>query len=364
MSLGQRIKVSRQALGLSLRDLESKIDNRVSAQAISKYEREESMPSSGVLIALAGVLGVSEDYLVSDTDIVLESVDFRKKCFTGAREKNQVEAKVLDFLERYLTVEDILGLSTVNWDMPREAPWPILNDLAEVEQAALGLRLYWKVGENPIPNLVELLEDRGIKILSIPLSDNIDGLAARVGRNSKKATSSVIVVNRNQWGERQRFTIAHELGHMALEVGSRIDEEKAAHRFASAFLMPAETLRAEIGKFRKSMGWSELFELKRLFGVSVQALTYRCKEIGIFNKSLFQYLFKEFNRRGWRTFPYEEPYSIEKGEEPTRFRRLCYRALAENLISEAKAAELLGLSVHELVQQMDMPPNSEEISEN
>ena len=364
MSLGQRIKLSRRALGLSLRDLASKIDNRISAQAISKYERDESIPSSGVLIALAGALGVSEDYLASDTDIVLESVDFRKKCFTGAREKNQVEAKVLDFLERYLTVEDILGLPTVDWDMPREAPWPILNDLAEVEQAAHNLRLHWRVGISPIPNLVEMLEDRGIKILSTPLSENIDGLTARVSRNNRKATSSVIVVNRNQWGERQRFTIAHELGHMALEVGSGVDEEKAAHRFAGVFLMPAETLRAEIGKFRKSMGWSELFELKRYFGVSVQALTYRCREIGIFNKSLFQQLFDEFNRRGWRTYPYQEPYAIEKGEEPTRFHRLCYRALAEKFISEAKAAELLGLSVHELVQLMDNPPNSEAISEN
>ena len=363
MSLGQRIKVSRQAMGLSLRDLESKIDNRVSAQAISKYERDESVPSSGVLSALAEALGVSEDYLVSNTDIVLESVDFRKKSFTSAKEKNQVEAKVLDFLERYLTVEDILGLPTVNWDMPREAPWPILNDLVEVEQAALNLRLYWRVGKNPIPNLVVSLEDRGIKILSIPLSDNIEGLTARVSRNKRKSTSSVIVVNRNEWGERQRFTIAHELGHMVLEVGSRVDEEKAAHRFAGAFLMPAETLRSEIGKFRKSMGWSELFELKRLFGVSVQALTYRCMEIGIFNRSLFQYLFNEFKRRGWRTFPYKEPYAIEKEEEPTRFQRLCYRALAENLISEAKTAELLGLSVHELIQQMDKPPNSEETSE-
>ncbi len=366
MSLGQRIRVSRRALDLSLRDLESKIDNRVSAQAISKYERDESIPSSGVLIALARALGVSEDYLASDTDIVLESVDFRKKRFTGAREKNQVEAKVLDFLERYLTVEDILGLPTVDWDIPREAPWPVLNDLAEVEQAALNLRHYWGIGINPIPNLVEMLEDRGIKILSIPLSENIDGLTARVSRNKRKATSSVIVVNRRHrhWGERQRFTIAHELGHMVLEAGPGVDEEKAAHRFAGAFLMPAETLRVEIGKFRNSMGWEELFELKRFFGVSVQALTYRCKEIGIFNQSLFQHLFNEFNRLGWRTYPYKEPFAIEIGEEPTRFHRLCYRALAENLISEAKAAELLGRSVHELVQLMDKPPNSEDISKN
>ena len=148
---------------------------------------------------------------------------------------------------------------------------------------------------------------------------------------------------------------------MVLESG--VDKEKAAHRFAGAFLIPAETLRAEIGRFRNSMGWSELFELKRFYGVSVQALTYRCKDIGIFNKSVFQHFFDEFNRRGWRSFPYKEPFAIEKGEEPTRFHRLCYRALAEKLISEARAAELLGLSVHELVQRMDNPPNSEDFSE-
>ena len=362
MSLGQRIKLSRHALGLSLRDLESKIDNRVSAQAISKYERDESMPSSGVLIVLAGALGVSEDYLSHDSDIVLEDIEFRKKSFASEREKIQVEARVLNLLERYLTVEDILGLPTVGWDMPRDTLWPVLSNLAEIEQAALNIRLYWGVGINPIPNLVELFEDRGIKILSIPLSDNIDGLTARVCRNYRRSTSSVIVANQNQCGERQRFTIAHELGHMVLEVGPGIDEEKASHRFAGAFLMPAETLRAEIGKFRKSIGWGELFELKRIFGVSVQALTYRCTELGIFNKSLFRILFREFKRRGWRTYPYEEPFAIEKIEVPTRFVRLCYRALAEDLISEAKAAELLGLSVHEVVQRMDRPPSLVESS--
>ncbi len=360
MSFGQRLKVSRNALGLSLRDLEHKIDNRVTAQAISKYERDESIPSSGVLIALAGALGVSEDYLASETEIVLESVGFRKKHFASARVKIQVKARVLDLLDRYLTVEDILGLPTVNWDMPRDAPWPILNDLAETDQAALGLRLYWGVGTNPILNLVELLEGRGIKILSIPLSDNIDGLTARVSRAHGKAMSSVIVVNRKQCRERQRFTIAHELGHMVLEVRTGIDEEKAAHRFAGAFLMPAETLRAEIGRFRKSIGWSELFELKRIFGVSVQALTYRCKELGIFNESLFRYLLNELKLRGWRSYPYEEPFSSKDGEEPTRFSRLCYRALAEELISESKAGELLGISVRDLVQRMDKPPEPEE----
>ncbi|MCY4231081.1 MAG: helix-turn-helix transcriptional regulator, partial [Alphaproteobacteria bacterium] len=95
MTVGQRIRVSRRACGLSLRDLEARIDNRVTAQAISKYERDESMPSSGVLIALADALEVPIDYLASDSEIRLEAVDFRKKRLTSRREEAQVEANVL-----------------------------------------------------------------------------------------------------------------------------------------------------------------------------------------------------------------------------------------------------------------------------
>ena len=143
MTVGQRIRVCRHASGLSLRDLEARIGNRVTAQAISKYERDEAMPGSGVLIALADALDVSVDYLASDSDIRLEAVDFRKKRLTSKREEAQVEARVLHLLERYLAVEEILRLPTVAWDMPREAPWPVLHDLAEAEHAALGLRAYW-----------------------------------------------------------------------------------------------------------------------------------------------------------------------------------------------------------------------------
>ncbi len=358
MSMGQRIKMSRLADGLSLRDLQAKIDNRVTAQAISKYERGESMPSSGVLIALANALGVSAAYLASDSKISLEAVDYRRKRLTSKREEAQVEAKVLDLLERYLTVEEILGLPTIARDLPRDAPWPVLHDVAEAEQAAHGVRGHWGLGIDPIPNLVELLEERGIKVLSMPLA-NIDGLAASV-RRKDRSVASVIVINQRDWGERQRFTAAHELGHMVLDVAPKVDDEKAAHRFAGAFLMPAETLRAEIGKHRRSIGWRELFDLKAIFGVSVRALTYRCKDLGIFGSSLFRQLCNEFDHRGWRSPPHREPGAMQ-GEKPKRFERLCFRALAEDAISESKAAELLGCSVHELLRLMDEPPNLESI---
>ena len=356
MTLGQRIKVCRRSSRFSLRDLEARIDNRVTAQAISKYERGETMPGSAVLIALADALDVSVDYLTSDSEIRLESVDFRRKRLASKREEAQVEARVLHLLERYLAVEEILRLPTIAWDMPREAPWPVLYDLAEAEHAALGLRAYWGLGLDPIPNLAELVEERGIKVLSMNLT-NIDGLTAR-GRREDRSVASVIVVNRGDWGERQRLTVAHELGHMVLDVAPKVDDEKAAYRFAGAFLMPAETLRVEIGKHRKSMGWSELFDLKRLFGVSVQALTYRCKDLGIFGNPLFRHLFDEFVRRGWRSPPFREPWAMP-GEQPMRFERLCFRALAEGVISEAKAAELLGHSVRELNRRMNEPPSEE-----
>ena len=351
--IGERLRLARAAAGLSLRDLEARIDNRVTAQAISKYERNESTPGSGVLIALAKALDVSVDYLAGERELVLEDVEFRKNRFAGKREEASVEARILHHLERYLAVEELLGLASVAWDKPRGAPWPVLADPAEAEQAADGVRDHWGLGRDPIPNLVDLLEDRGVKVLSIPLSDSIDGLTARVRREGG-AFASVVVVNESAWGERQRFTMAHELGHMALEVHRPVEVEKSAHRFAGAFLMPAETLRAEIGKRRKSVGWGELFELKRIFGVSVQALTYRCKDLGIFSPSLFRALFREFAVRGWRGPPYKE-FGTIAGEKPRRFERLCLRALSEGAVSEARAAELLNISVRRLNSLMDEP---------
>ena len=354
--IGQRLKLARSAAGLSLRDLEEKIGNRVTAQAIGKYERNESMPSSGVLIALADALGVSVDYLVGDQEMMLEEVEFRKKTITSKREESQVEAKTLHLLERYLMVEELLHLRSVEWHSPREAPYPVMRDVFEADRAARSLRDHWGLGHDPIPNLVELLEEQGIKILAVDLT-NIDGLTARV-RRTQKSDVPVIVVNRKEWGERQRFTLAHELGHLVMDVSAKLDEEKAAHRFAGAFLMPAGALWAKIGKHRTSIGWDELFELKQIFGASVQAVTYRCKDLGIFNVSLFRRLFDEFTRRGWRTPPYKEPYAKE-GEKPKRFERLTFRALAEGAISEPKAAELLGVSVRELNRRMEEPPDSE-----
>ena len=184
--------------------------------------------------------------------------------------------------------------------------------------------------------------------------ENIDGLAAQV-RRSRGEPVPVIVIRSGVHGERQRFNLAHELGHMMMEVQD--DEkfrEKAAHRFAGAFLMPAEALWSNVGRHRSSIGWSELFALKQVFGASVQAIAYRCGDLGIFPPSLSQRLFREFSRLGFRSAPDYEPNHLPQ-EKPGRFDRLCYRALAEGAISESKAAELLHITVRELNCRMEEP---------
>lgn len=352
--IGHRLRIARAAAGLSLRDLSAKIGGLVTAQAIGKYERNEDMPSSGVLLALADALNVTEEYLLSDDELVLEGIEFRKKPNTSAREEAAIAAHSIHLLERYLAVEDLLHLKSVDWEKPRSAPHPV-SDIRDAEDAARSVREDWGLGNDPIPQLAELLEERGIKVLSLAL-ENIDGLAAKV-RRKDHAAARVVVVNCDAWSERKRFTLAHELGHMVIDPAPGMSDgeiEKAAHRFAGAFLIPADILRAEMGSNRSSVSIGELVGLKVRFGVSIQAIVYRCKDLGILNQSAFVRLFKLFNQRGWRKPPFAEPGFISpESEEPKRFERLCYRALAENLIGEPRTAELLGISVRELGSRLD-----------
>ena len=343
--IGSRLRSARAASGLSLRDLALKIETLVTPQAIGKYERDEDMPSSRVLLALSGALSVSVDYLLSDGNLALEGLEFRKK--TGsAKEEATIEARTIQALERYLTVEEVLDLRSVDWEKPRNAPYPT-HDPRDAEDVARSVRDEWGLGNDPVPRLAELLEERGVKVVSLDL-ENIDGLAAKVTRGNREA-ARVIVIKRSAWSERKRFSLAHELGHMCMKMVGDADSEAAANRFAGAFLMPADALRAEIGAVRSSISFGELAAIKRRYGASLQAIAYRCKDLDIISKATFSVLFREFKARGWRDEPFREPECMPpEYEQPKRFERLCYRALSEGIIAESRAAELLGISSKEL----------------
>lgn len=347
--IGPRLKLARAAAGLSLRALADRVGRLVTAQAIGKYERDEMMPSSSVLIALARTLGVTEEHLLNSAAVELAGVEFRKRKLTSARDVAAVRARILSEVERYLEIERILHLESHEADLPRRRP---IQDMGGAERAARALREHWQLGDDAVPNLCELLEEKGIKICAIDLPAKVSGVQALVRTTADQALP-VIVVNAADAGERQRFTLAHELGHLWLSVQKDLDAEKACMWFAGAFLVPEGVLRREVGQHRRSVAPRELFELKRLFGVSAQAIAYRCRDLGIIGASAFAEICRTFNARGWRA---REPLPLQK-ERPQRFERLCLRALAEDLISESKASELLGKTVEEVGDLPDLLPD-------
>lgn len=357
---GDRLKLARKKAGYSLRGLSDALKGEVTAQAIGKYERGEMMPSSGVLFGLSKVLEVSLEFLLSDEVEELEAVEFRKLSSTSAGSRAQVEASAIDCLQRYLAIEEILDLDSGEWRAPRFGN-RFLGKEEEGEVLAQDLRKEWQLGIDPIPNVTALLEDRGIKVLVIPLPDGVSGLTCLVRRPRHKVKVPVIVVNENITLERRRLTLAHELAHRLIDETSPVDHEKASNVFAGAFLVPCDHLVREIGDSRKAFGYQELVQLKRMYRVSAAAFLVRLKQVGIIDDSTLSYAFQTF-ARGWRSSepePLEAPDDLGNCERPRRFERLCYRALAEGMISLAKATELLQQPASRIEQGLKGPAEAD-----
>lgn len=185
-----------------------------------------------------------------------------------------------------------------------------------------------------------MLESHGILVIvtDVDQADQFDGLQAQVN-------GQPIVVVSNHWpGCRQRFTLAHELGHWILhdQLPLSIDEEQACNRFASAFLLPDSGIYEHLGKRRNSIDMKELDLLKQEYGLSMQAILYRCKDLDILPEHRVKSLFIQFRRNGWHK---QEPGKPFPAERTLLFEQLVYRGAAEGLVSDSKAAELLKMPV-------------------
>ncbi len=353
---GDRLKLARKKAGYSLRGLSDALGGAPTAQAIGKYERGEMMPSSGILLQIARVLGVSLEYLLSERVAELEATEFRKPSGISAGDRARVEASVIDGLQRYLAIEEILELDSGAWRAPQFGN-RFLGREEDGEILAEDLRRDWKLGVDPIPNMTSLLEDRGIKVLVISLPECVSGLTCLVRRSRHRTRVPVIVVNAQVTLERRRLTLAHELAHRLIDSNSLVDHEMASNVFAGAFLVPRDHLVREIGKHRNALGYHELVQLKRMYRVSAASLLVRLSQVGVIERSTLAYAFQTF-ARGWRRNepdPLEVPGQERKYELPRRFERLCYWALAEKLIEQSKACELLQRPLEDIERGLKGP---------
>jgi Zn-dependent peptidase ImmA (M78 family) len=119
-------------------------------------------------------------------------------------------------------------------------------------------------------------------------------------------------------------------------------EETACHRFAGAFLAPEAMVRQALGQHRTWLEPQELKILKDEYGLSMGAWTYRAFDLGVLNKQAMQTIWRLFRAKGWKE---KEPDPQYPQEQTRLFTQTVYRALAEDLFGESKAAEFLGMSV-------------------
>lgn len=344
--LGERLHRARKAAGLGLRALAEQAD--LSHTTISKFENELQTPSSAQLIKLSKILGVRTEYFFRPQTLTIEGIEYRKKSSLPQKSLAKIEADISDQAERWHELLSLYPQSPIQpFALPAGLP-ECITDAEQIEALAETVRESWNLGLGCIPDMIDTLEVHGVMVISSNVDDSkkFDGLAGMIN------SVPLVVVGANWTGDRQRFTLAHELGHLLLkgrlDAAMLADEEKLCNRFAGAFLLPKLTLIGRLGAKRHRLEDNELLMLKHEFGLSMQGVLFRALQAGIITQATFQSSYMAFSAKGWRSCEPGKPYPAE---QTLLFKQLVYRALAEDYFSESKAAELLGLPVAKFHQQ-------------
>ncbi|VAY86464.1 helix-turn-helix domain-containing protein [Ferrovum myxofaciens] len=336
--IGQRLYRARKAAGLSLRDLGAQVG--LTHAAIKKYEDEQATPPSTTLLKLARALNVRTEYFFRPETVALDRIEYRKRSTLPKKRLEAIEHEVIDQIERRIELENLFPSPPVAPFAPVHGLPKQVSNLAQIEDAAEEVRKAWDLGYDPIPDLIDILETHGIRVFMIDTNADpkFDGLAATVNQ------MPIIVVGSNWPGDRQRFTIAHELGHLMLagRLTDELNEELACNRFAGAFLIPRKSVLQELGSHRSYIEPKELALLKEEFGLSMAGILYRARDLGVISPAWRDEQAKLFRIKGWHVTEPGKPYPPEKAHI---FEQLVFHALGEDYIGESKAAELMKMSL-------------------
>lgn len=306
-----RLTLARQLTGMRKSELAKTVGK--SATAVTGWEAGTKRPAAATVAELALALGVEPGFFAVRQDIADLSgpPHFRSLRSTSqlARDQafayGQLTVDIASSLERNVEFPDLDLISfPVDPDDPHgDGP----------EQAAQALRDKWGIVEGPIRHMVRLLENHGILVVfSPPAAAAVDAYSFETGLRP------VVVLNPTKHDYyRQRFDVAHELGHLVMhseaEPGERIVEEQA-HRFAAELLMPADQIRDLLPTTMGGNVWGSLAQLKEQWGVSMQALLFRARRLGQLGDVSYRNAMTTISSRGWRR---HEPGQIEILEQPS-----------------------------------------------
>lgn len=350
---GERLRRARLMRGLTLRDVEALLGERgcrLSHAALQKYEKGLMGPNSEVVRALGGVFDLDVGYFFRQKEVTLADIQFRKLKNFPKRDVESVREAAADYFEQYLQIEEILEIR--RGALPRVELGHIRPDDeealgAQAEKAAGLIRQEWRLGEDALNNVHEMLEEHGVKVTEVVANESFNGFSGWAD-----AGTPVIVLAGwlNKDLPRKRLTALHELGHLVLKlpegVGHKL-KETLCFRFAGAMLLPASALRARVGtKRHDGISLRERIGIKEDWGISIAALMRRAADLEIITPGKL----KSFHVQNSKQRKVE-PGVWPGAEKANRYEQLVYRAVAQELITRAKAAEFLKVSLREFDQR-------------
>lgn len=341
MISGERIKQARELRGIAQKDFAHALG--VSPAYVARLEAGSSKPSDEKLATIALLTGFNPAFFrqESPTELPLGSLWYRARARAAAAEKTMTHryAQVMFEVAQQLSVrvtEIPLHLPQLaDLQTPARTIDTVTDELFDADEiveiepisAARVTRAYFELSPaTPIDHLIYEIERAGVLVLAMPLAiPHIDAFS--LWANGSRHTPVIVVVN-GVPGDRLRFTVAHELGHLVMHrapVGTLTYIEKEANLFASEFLLPEDAMREEIVP---PVTLASLARLKARWKVSVQMLVMRARDLRIISEYQYRYMFEQIGAYGWRT---REPPNLAITVERPRY----IRQVAEMLYGRA-----------------------------
>jgi len=305
-----------------------------------------------VMTALLDTLDVTIDSLLRPVSVDWGKVQFhyRKRKSLPKMTDSQIEAFVREEAERYIEIENILEI-TPKTEFRDICAVCSISSTEEARMAANKVRSAYHLGEEPITCLTEFLEQAGVKLIGLEVDSKFDGVNFVCG-----AHSFIVYNSSNKNVERTRFTIAHEVGHLLLNMPESVserEEEKLCNSFASELLLPQGRLRNILGNKREGISLNELQRIQQIYGISIDAIIYAACEVGIITQEKHrQFMIVKNANPVIKDAVEKSLYPVSESEE--RFEALVYQALSNHIISASKAAALLDMTIEELNQEMNV----------
>lgn len=311
---GRRLSLARRLRRLQRTTLAGKTS--VTAAAITQFERNTTRPTNAVLAELALALAMPGDFFRQGQPIEqvpASAAHFRSLRATPAIAREQALAfaeialAVVDVIEQYV---DLPALTEVAEPVDDEPTPDQISKIAATTRSRLGIE------PGPIPHIVRLLEAHGIIVLRMcpDIDRRVDAFSTEAGHRPL-----VLLSPAKDDRARSRFDAAHELGHLVMhqdiEPGSKIIENQA-NQFGSEFLAPTAELEPDLPR---KVDWDALLYAKKKWGISLAALVYRARAIGMWGEHAYRRANQHLAAQGFPESgplgPPESPYLLGAAAE-------------------------------------------------